>query len=159
MPKTRKKSPTKRSNTSVSRPSIRTGYTAPPRRKPSASEQKFFKSRPDVAGMASEGAVVLNPYSTLSPQEKEAVAINESARIIMQQRPEYQPKFGITPQQEAQFSNYGSPQDVRDTIAARLISGDPSAGRPTFEQNEISRRIARFMGVPFTPRGGGGGGG
>tara|TARA_Y100000310_G_scaffold97135_1_gene94798 strand:+ start:179 stop:592 length:414 start_codon:yes stop_codon:yes gene_type:complete len=127
-----------------------------PRRKPSASELAFFKSRPDVAGMASGGAVVLNPYSPLSAREKEAVVVNETARVLMQQRPEYQPKFDITPQQEERFAGYGSPQNVRDTIAARIVSGDPSAGRPTFAQNEISRRIARLMGVSFTPRGGGG---
>jgi hypothetical protein len=53
-------------------------------REPWPSENEFFKMRPEVAGLAADDdCVVLNPYSTLSKTEKDAVLLNESARVFM----------------------------------------------------------------------------
>lgn len=49
-------------------------------RKPYQSELDFFKKNTHVAGMASEdNHVVANPYSKISPEEMQAVKLNEFA--------------------------------------------------------------------------------
>lgn len=107
-------------------------------RTPFQSEDLFFKSRPDVGGMAAEdNQVILNPYSKLNDTEKLAIYKNELARIKMRSR-EYSPNFSLTNEQENYLNNNdyknASTQDRAATIAARIYSGDPSAGTPTQEQ-------------------------
>jgi hypothetical protein len=115
------------------------------KRAPYESENAFFRSNPHVAGMATEdNKVALNPFSGLGPEQQDAVALNESARVWMR-KPDWQPSFDITPEQSAQFGSYGSPTDQRSTIAARLISGDTSSGMPTQNQLEFSQRLASEM--------------
>ena len=116
-------------------------------RAPSPSEEAFFRSRPDVAGMAAEdGRVVLNPHSPLDAVEKEAVALNETARVLMRRHPALRPEFSLTPDQAAAFHGYGSLDDLRATVAARLLSGDPSTLNPTEEQLSFVYRLAADMG-------------
>lgn len=105
-------------------------------REPYASELEFFKANPHVAGMAAEDdKVILNPFAThLSYSEKQAVVTNERARIQMRTGPK--PDFELTPAQKREFQNYGSEQDIRETVAARILSGDPSAGTATKEQQD-----------------------
>ena len=119
-----------------------------PLRQPYPSEDAFFRSRPDVAGMAAEdGSVILNPYSRLSHQEQEAVALNEAARVVMRTRTDLRPDFRLTPEQEAAFGRYGTAEEAQATVAARILSGDPSAGTPTAEQLAFVRRLASVMGL------------
>lgn len=96
---------------------------------------------------ADDNAVVLNPYTTLSPQEKDAVALNEAARVVMRTRSSLQPLFSLTTEQIAAFSSYGPPEAIRATIAARLLSGDPSALAPTEEQAAFVLLLAREIGL------------
>ena len=106
-----------------------------PLREPWPAELDFFQSRPDVKGMAAEdGAVVLNPYSALSDLEMCAVALNEAARIFMIQHREHRPTFELTDKQKRAFFSYGPEDAVKETIAARILSGDPSALDFTPEQ-------------------------
>jgi hypothetical protein len=113
------------------------------------SEEDFFKSRPDIAGMATaDGAVVLNPYSPLSEQEMDAVALNEAARVIMATNVDLRPLFALTAEQEAAFVSYGPLESVKATVAARILSGDPSALTPTAAQIAFVLRLARKMGIP-----------
>lgn len=90
---------------------------------------------------AEDNAVVLNPFSQLSKSELEAVALNEAARVFMRRHQEFRPSFSLNEQQKSAFANYGSEQDVRETIAARIVSGDPSALNPTPEQVEFASRL------------------
>ena len=102
-----------------------------------------------LAGMATDdGAVVLNPYSPLSEQEMDAVAINEAARVVMSTHVNLRPSFALTLEQEAAFANYGPPECIKATVAARILSGDPSALTPTAEQIAFVLRLAREMGIP-----------
>ncbi len=111
--------------------------------------RQALRSRPDVAGLASDdGAVVMNPYCLLSEEEREAVALNEAARVVMSTRADLRPDFALTPEQEAAFANYGPPEAVKATVAARVLSGDPSALIPTAEQMAFVVRLAREMGIP-----------
>ena len=119
-------------------------------RKPFASEMQYFQNNPEVAGMAAEDdKVTLNPFSKISPQSKEAVFHNESSRIYM--RNNLRPAFDLTNEQMQTLKNtpYGSvgqEQNAKETIAARIFSGDPSAGKPTDQQLEFVDLLKKSMG-------------
>jgi hypothetical protein len=116
-------------------------------RPPSPDEMKFFEQNPKVAGYAdfNSGKLVLNPNSPLSQKEKAAVAQNEYTRLMMRKL-DIAPKFELTPEQVAAFKNYGDEQTIKETITARIISGDPSALNVTRDQvvaaEQISSQIA-----------------
>ena len=75
-----------------------------PLREPWPEERRFFKSRADVSGMAADdNAVVLNPHTTLSPQEKDAVpddpqqvkalkAVEKRARLVARMKAKKSPQ-------------------------------------------------------------------
>ena len=119
-------------------------------RKPYDSELNYFKKNIEVAGMATDdNMVILNPYSKLNKQEKQAVVYNESARIVM--RTDMTPNFALTDEQ-TKFLDSNSYRDAGDvdrkaTIAARLLSGDPSAGTPTQEQSAFVNELKLKMGI------------
>ena len=108
-------------------------------RNPYESEINYFKSNPTVGGMATEdNKIIINPFSSLSDQEKNSVSLNEYGSILIRTVPNLKPTFKLTKDQE-NFLNSNSyknsnEQDRLDTIAGRLLSGDPSAGTPTIEQ-------------------------
>jgi hypothetical protein len=112
-------------------------------------EDKYFRENPNVSGMATDDdKVILNPYSGLKPEEYQAVAINESARVLMRQ-PQYTPDFDLT---ESQISfldtttyRNAPEQDRKATIAARLLSGDPSAGAPTAQQSVFVKTLRQKL--------------
>ena len=117
-----------------------------PMRLPFESEMEFFRERPDVAGYAAEdGMVVLNPWSGLSVDEKAAVALNEAARVFMR-RHGIRPSFSLTEEQARAFADYGPEECQKATIAARLLSGDPSALKPNADQEAFVSNLASAMG-------------
>jgi hypothetical protein len=103
-------------------------------------EDRYFKENPHVAGMASEdNRVILNPYSANSPDEQNAVAMNEAARVRMRQLG-MTPTFQPTAQQRSVYA--GTPYEsneteMRSTIVARLLSGDPSGYEATPDQKRF----------------------
>lgn len=118
-------------------------------------EENYFRQNPNVAGMtAQDNRVVMNPYSKLSPAEKQAVQLNESARVHMRTGTLPPPEFALTPEQEKAFSGYSNDlTDRRSTIAARILSGDPSALQPTPEQMDYVQRLRKALssGLPIQP--------
>ena len=120
-----------------------------PRRTPYPAELDYFEANPSVAGMAaSDNSVILNPWTSLNSTESDAVAQNEASRIYM--RENGYPEFDLTPEQQAFLADtpYGAApeNERRATIAARIMSGDPSAGQPTQDQIEYVRALRRAMG-------------
>lgn len=114
------------------------------------TEEEYFKVNPHVAGMAADDdKVILNPYSKLSDKEKEAVLRNEAARVHMRSGLLPKPNYDLTPDQAEAFKSYGEgdPDAIRQTIAARIFSGDPSAKTPTPAQLEYVNQLKQFMGV------------
>lgn len=115
-------------------------------RNPQDDELDYFKKNPNVTGMATDdNRIILNPFSKLTDREKELVALNEAARIKMRTDANLAPTFDLTPAQ-AEFLNsntykQASDQDRKATIAARILTGDPSAGTPTEEQNQFVDRL------------------
>lgn len=110
-------------------------------------EDDYFKANPKVAGMAAEdGTVILNPYSGLKPQELDAVAYNEALRLHMRDA-KITPNIAVTPEQDAFFKGTAyeaADTEKRQTIVARILSGDPSA-KATPEQEAEARRIERLI--------------
>jgi hypothetical protein len=111
-------------------------------------EEKLFKERTDVAGMATEdNRVIINPYSPISKDMKDLVRTNETARLAM--RNGYpRPDFELTPKQQEFYSTIqnGKPysedlQDIKETIAARVMTGDDSAQDYTKEQEMYADKL------------------
>lgn len=115
-------------------------------RDPYPSELDYFKLNPHVAGMATEDdRIIINPHSPISEKAKESVYKNEEARIFMRNS-KNRPQFKLSNNQLNQFKDYGSEQDIRETIAARILSGDKSALEPTREQKDYVIWLKKEMG-------------
>lgn len=120
-----------------------------PVRSPHPSELEFFKRSPNVAGMATEdNAIILNP-NIQDTAQRNAVIQNEGIRLLINSIPQ-KPNFEITSEQRAFFK--GTPyenneQAMKETIAARIFSGDPSAQAPTEDQlnyvNFLKQQLSR----------------
>jgi hypothetical protein len=111
-------------------------------------EMYYFRENPHVAGMAAEDdRVILNPYSPNTQQEQNSVALNEQSRVFMRNNPLLAPSFGLLPSQAEPFAGTAydkNPQAIRETLAARLLTGDPSAGQPTKAQSGYVNRLGRL---------------
>lgn len=118
-------------------------YGYPVRRQLFPGEQEYFEANPTVSGMAAEdGAIILNPYSKLSPKELESVAENEAIRLFMREKQIY-PDFNVTDEQRKFFKDTPYTKDpvaLRQTIVGRILSGDPSISG-TSEQKTIAQNI------------------
>lgn len=114
-------------------------------RQPHPSENEYFKQNPHVAGMATEDdRVIFNPFSNVHPKGSESIYQNEASRIHMR-KSKKRPSFKLTPQQKEAFKDYGDEQDIRETIAARILSGDESSGTPTSEQKSYVDQLRNEM--------------
>ncbi len=121
-----------------------------PTRGPTATEVAFFAKNPHVAGYAAEDDhVVFNPGAQFTPEERMAVYQNESARIFMRRNYQARPSrenFPLTEQQRNLNYPQAPPpfdpqQSLRETVAARALSGDPSAGNVTPEQQRFVEEL------------------
>lgn len=111
-------------------------------------EDKYFNENPDVAGMAADdGKVILNPYSTNNSVQRQAVYQNESSRLHM--REHGTPSFDLTEKQRSFLDGNSykdaSDEDRRQTILARILSGDSSAQDATDEQRMHAEAIRNAM--------------
>ena len=126
-----------------------------PTRDPSRSELEWFRANPGTGGYAAaDGHVVVNPFNRLTPSENEALIRNESARIFMRDNASAQPtaqSFPLTPSQAATpYAESPPPMEpsaaLRRSMAARVLTGDPSAGQPTAQQGRFAEELmARMM--------------
>ncbi len=105
-------------------------------RDPYPSELSYFQKNPHVSGMATEDdRIILNPFSPIDSEAKKSVYKNEEARIFMRNS-KNRPQFKLTKEQQKAFKDYGQEQDIRETIAARILAGDESALESTREQKD-----------------------
>ena len=78
--------------------------------------------------------------------------VNEASRVHMRTNKQFKPSFDLTDEQTGNLAgtNYtkAALQDRRETIAARILSGDPSGGTPTTEQQEFVDRLKVKMFPP-----------
>jgi len=124
-------------------------------RKPGADELKFFTENPTVGGMADfdTGTVVINPFKQWKPEERNSILTNESMRLFMRKN-NVKPAFKLTDEQVKLFSNNRTntgvdyiehPAELQETIISRILSGDPSSGKPTPEQLNIAEDLIRLL--------------
>ena len=122
-------------------------------RTPNTGELKFFTDNPMVGGMVVEDSVVINPFKQWKPEERNSILTNESMRLFMRHN-NIKPEFNVTEEQTNFFrnnrtntgSNYiDNPSELRETIIARIIAGDPSSGTPTKDQIDIAENIINLL--------------
>lgn len=123
---------------------------------PDAETLQYFKENPGTTGMAygaglnasdpkSPRVVTLNPYSGLTPNQQQYLIDNEKLRHFMDEK-NYNPSFKPTPEQVSFFkgAEYGKPEHekyLKQTLIARIITGDESAGNFTNEQAQEAAKI------------------
>jgi hypothetical protein len=122
-----------------------------PEVEPDKETLDYFKKNPTVAGMAvgaglngydGDRRVFVNPYSGLTNEERKGLVENERIRHFMD---ENKPKleFNPTSQQVKSFegTEYGKPENaerLKQTLVARILTGDRSAGDITPEQQKAA---------------------
>ena len=120
------------------------GYTT---RCPTCEENSWFKMNITITGFASEDRfIVLNPFAVLNQVETNAVCLNEAIRLFMRDK-SITPKIRLTKQQIDFFINTEYQDhiiEMKQTIVARIISGDPSAQNFTPSQKKIADEIYRL---------------
>jgi hypothetical protein len=109
-------------------------------------EDEYFSQNPHVGGMAAEdNHIIINPYSKLTNQEKDAIRQNEGARLAMRNG-HPRPTFNLTDEQKESFKNYSQDeQDQRETVIGRIISGDPSVGKVSPEQQDYADQLSKLL--------------
>ena len=125
-----------------------TGVQPGVERQPSSSEVAFFMNQGrNIPGMMTEDSrITMNPFSELQEQERNSVKINEAVRVAL--KDDEPPNFPLTIEQLFSFSSinngapYGSMDDIRKTIIARIIANDPSALNVTPEQVNFADNLA-----------------
>ena len=126
---------------------LRTSVMGYPVRKPYPSEDKFFQGRPDVAGMAAEdNAIIHNPYAARTHQNRELVANNEAIRLHMREG-NYTSQFPVSPAQQqfykgTEYAN--NPNAMRQTIIARILTGDDSAMATPEQETEADAYLTNI---------------
>lgn len=119
------------------------------KRDPTDSELEFFK-RTDVPGYAADdNKIVMNP-APLPRINKDAVVENEAMRIYIRKNQPELPE--LTKEQEDILNKtdyYKSADDYtrRSTIMGRVVSGDPTAGKPTKEQKDTAMKYRKLYAI------------
>ena len=117
-------------------------------RRPFESELTWFRNNPCISGYAAEDdQVVLNPYSSLTEEQRACVLRNEAIRILMR-RLGVQPRFDVDPHQRKLFKGTAYENDLSSlcaTLVARIASGDPSAGQPSERQIGYATAISAIF--------------
>lgn len=116
-------------------------------RKATQEEERWFRVNQNVSGYASDdGRIVANPFSMLSEKELEGVCINEAIRLFMREH-QINPKIELTKMQIDFFKGTayeGRVDAARQSVIARIISGDPSALDYTAHQKKVAYEIYKL---------------
>jgi hypothetical protein len=112
------------------------------------SEDAFFKKNTKVGGMMTDdNKIILNPYSKLNPEQKQAVARNEALRLFMKLK-KISPKFDLTEEQIKFFkgTEYEKfPEEAKKSILARILTEDNSAQTPSKEQLDSAEELKALV--------------
>lgn len=118
-------------------------------RVPYPGEVDFFKSSGIPGYAADDDQIVMNPFNRSPVASRDAVRMNEAARVRIRQTGA--PTFDLTPDQtnylnSIPYYSTASDQDRKSTMAGRLISGDPSAGQGTPDQQNYVNNLMKMFG-------------
>jgi hypothetical protein len=136
-----------------------------PEDKPDKETLDYFKKNPSQTGMAvgaglngydGDRRVFINPYAGLTPDGRKGVVENERIRHFID---ETKPKINFTPTSEQVKSfkgtEYGKPENLnrlKETIVARILTGDASAGNVTPEQQKEADLIGQQWSKQSKPK-------
>lgn len=116
-------------------------------RDPNQEEILWFRENTSITGYASDdGCIVTNPFTALNNDEIESVCINEALRLFMRDQ-KIKPRIRLTKKQINFFkatAYEGNLIEIRQTIIARIISGDPSAQDITPNQRMAATKIYKL---------------
>ena len=117
-------------------------------RLPYDNELMYFMQNRNTPAMAAEdNRVTFNPHSGLSPQQLNAVLQNELSRLTMRKAmPPF--KTDVTSQQQRSFMGTpyeNDPVNMLQTILARVLSRDPSAGVYTPQQGNQASYLSNQL--------------
>ena len=117
-----------------------------PERLPYQGEIDFFKNSGVPGYAADDNHIVMSPFNQSPVGSRDAVRMNEGARVRM--RDFGAPTFGLTQAQESTlgglpYYSTASDADRKSTILARLLSGDPSGGTATPDQQFYINSLLR----------------
>jgi len=107
-------------------------------RQPWPAEVTWLRQNINISGYADiSGSVVVNPFFMGKPSALSAVLLNEAVRVFIWRRRRLAPMLALTPIQRRNFGKYGKKRDQIDTVLARLVTADPSAGVPNLSQRRV----------------------
>lgn len=113
-------------------------------RAPESDELAFFRSRPEVAGYAADdNKVVINPFSSLSSEELDAVRRNERVRLFLDET-KHDLTFNVEQHQHdfLQGTEYsGQTKELRQTIIGRILSGDDTLSPYSVDQRNAATNV------------------
>lgn len=117
-------------------------------REPYKGEDSYFKKNPKVGGMMTEdNMIILNPYSSLTPEQKNAVALNEAIRLVIK-KSNFPIDFELTDSQKEFFkgTEYEKNQEeAKKSILARILTNDSSVQTPSEEQLSIANSLKSYI--------------
>ena len=117
-------------------------------RDPYKGEDTYFKKNPKVGGMMTEdNMIILNPYSKLTPEQKNAVALNEAIRLVIK-KSNFPVEFDLTEKQKEFFkgTEYEKNEDeAKKSILARLLTNDSSVQEPSEEQLNVANTLKSYI--------------
>jgi hypothetical protein len=117
-------------------------------RRPFPAELDWFSREITVAGYcADDEQIVLNPYVELSRPQLACVVRNEAVRIFMRKL-NLRPEIDLHVEQIEAFAGTPYEHDIdalSETIIARIISADPSAGNVTQRQRGYASALSAIF--------------
>ncbi len=117
-------------------------------RRPFPDELQWFQTVPHIAGYAADdNQVVLNPYSSLTQSQRACVLRNELLRVFMRTLA-ITPDIELLPSQIDAFRKtvYATDEDaLRQTIIARIASGDASGGQASDHQVAFAHALSELF--------------
>jgi hypothetical protein len=116
-------------------------------RRANKEETLWFEANRNISGYASNDRfIVISPFSTLNEKEIEGVCVNEAIRLFMWEH-QINPQIELTQKQINYFKGTAyenKDNESKQTIIARIISGDPSALDYTDNQKNVANEIYKL---------------
>jgi len=121
-------------------------------RQPWPAEVTWLRQNINISGYADiSGSVVVNPFFMGKPSALSAVLLNEAVRVFIWRRRRLAPMLALTPIQRRNFEKYGKKRDQIDTVLARLVTADLSAGSPNCSQRRVVAILNKALKIYAIP--------
>lgn len=117
-------------------------------RAPTPKERAWFAKNRNVWAYASpDMAVVFNPHVSMSKRVRRSLYVNECVRLFLRQQG-ITPRIVVTAGQLRRFRGTVYERNIpalKQTLVARLVAKDPSAGRTTQWQRGYAECLSQVL--------------